>query len=277
MIIISSSLVLTATPSEILELNNPLIGYRTISTVASITASSETSEGPAVNLANPATHLYWQASDETDQTIEISNPDLSEIDYVGIARHNGRSAFSTIWIEGYTDVDGEEEPIWEVLIDEHIPGTGCPLIYRFEKAIYQGIRIHFDNNTVAPRAAVIFCGELLIMQRRLFVGHSPLPLNRQTAILTGVSESGNYLGRVVTNETRQSVASFQNITQGWYRQNIEPFAEVAMDRPFFWAWRPQDYPLEVGFAWLTQDIQPSNQLPNGMMQFELHIRGIGCS
>jgi hypothetical protein len=30
----------------------------------------------------------------------------------------------------------------------------------------------------------------------------------------------------------------------------------------------------VGFAWLTNDPQPMNQRPNGMMQVELQLSGV---
>jgi hypothetical protein len=47
-----------------------------------------------------------------------------------------------------------------------------------------------------------------------------------------------------------------------------------VERPFFFAWRPDAYPYEVGYCWLTNDPQPSNALPNGMMSVSLEMAGV---
>ena len=65
-----------------------------------------------------------------------------------------------------------------------------------------------------------------------------------------------------------------HLTPSWYRTNMVPFVEAGRETPFFFAWRPSSYPLEVGYAWLLNDPQMSNQLPNGMVQVELAMGGI---
>ena len=49
---------------------------------------------------------------------------------------------------------------------------------------------------------------------------------------------------------------------------------AAKERPFFLAWRPQAYPYEIGFVWVTNDPQPVNQLTNGMVGFSFDCEGI---
>ena len=89
-----------------------------------------------------------------------------------------------------------------------------------------------------------------------------------------MSEQGNYLGRIVTGSQRASDVNFLHLDPAWYRTYFEPFARQAIETPFFWAWRPEAYPLESGYAWLTNDAVPSNQLGNGMMQVSLSMSGI---
>lgn len=274
-IYISQDLVLSEIVEAPVNPNNPLIGYHTILTTTGVAVSSEAFPYLGVNLANPRTDLYWQAGDTADQTITITNTDVVPLDYVGIARHNSLEAQNTIEIEGYTAVDEFDDPIWEVLIAEHMPASNDPLLYRFAKEIYLGIRIHFKANVVAPLAAVVYCGELLTLIRRIYVGHPPMTLNRKTRTQTGRSENGNFLGRVILSETMETNVSMKNVPPLWYREYMVPFVTVSQEQPFFWAWRPSTYPAEVGFAWLTADLTVDNQRPNGMMQFAMAMQGIG--
>jgi hypothetical protein len=103
-----------------------------------------------------------------------------------------------------------------------------------------------------------------------------MTLNDETDIITGVSENKEYLGRIIAGETNATVASFREISPNWYRENIRPFAKAAKEIPFFWAWLPNTYSDEVGFAWTIEDIKAVNQRPIGVMQFDIVMRGIAC-
>jgi hypothetical protein len=49
---------------------------------------------------------------------------------------------------------------------------------------------------------------------------------------------------------------------------------VADVQAFFWAWRPNPYPFEVGYGWATEDPEVSNTRANGMMDFRMPLQGI---
>jgi hypothetical protein len=49
---------------------------------------------------------------------------------------------------------------------------------------------------------------------------------------------------------------------------------AARQIPFFFNWRPGDYPNESSYAWLTADPRPQNQSSNGMMQVQFDLEGI---
>jgi hypothetical protein len=126
----------------------------------------------------------------------------------------------------------------------------------------------------APTAAVLYTGALLVLQRRIYVGHTPITMGRTSKITNARSESGNFLGRIVLNEMTETSVSIQNLTPDWYRSQLDPFIRASKETPFFFAWRPGDYANEVGYAWITDDPQPSNQRSNGMMQIDFQMRGI---
>jgi hypothetical protein len=127
---------------------------------------------------------------------------------------------------------------------------------------------------LAPRIAVVYVGLLLPLERNIYVGHTPITLGRMTTVINRQSESGAFLGRIVVGETRRSAVALQNLTPAWYRTYFDPFARAAQRLPFFFAWRPGDYPRECGFAWLGSDPKPANQRPNGMMQVDLDLSGV---
>lgn len=252
------------------DLNAPIFGYQNFVTVAGVSADTENTLYPATNLANVSTAAFWRANDRTAQTIEIIINPVQRIDYVGIAAHNFATAGVSVQIETQ---EGLGDP-WVEVIAEAIPGNDNALIFRFPEQTAYGVRINLGAANVEAQAAVIYAGKLLVSQRRIFVGHKPITLNRQIQVVNGQSESGNYLGRIITGSNLTTSVALSHLTQDWYRAYFDPFTVAAQTVPFFFGWRPYQYPAECAFAWLTNNPEPSNMLPNGMMQVDLEMAGI---
>jgi hypothetical protein len=272
-IVISSRLVLGGEPpsNDEIDANNPLIGYRNLVTAGNITATTELAGFPALHLANPATHLRWQgATSAADQFITMVLNAGEDIDYLGIARHNLGSARIPVSIETRA-ADGVT---WIPIVAERMLAGDGPVIFRFTPQPASALRIRLQPGAGAPTLAVVYAGKLLVLQRRIYVGHTPMPLGRTTRIVSAKSESGNFLGRIVLSESTATSVQLQNLMPAWYRSEFDPFVAAAKESPFFFAWRPGDYPGEVGYAWLTGEPKPSNQRPNGMMQVTLELGGI---
>lgn len=271
MIVFSDSLVLI--DQSQFDLTSPIIGYDNIVTVSNIAASSEDSSGfyPATNMANPATNLKWKAASDADTTIILTNTDSVDLEYVGLARHNLGTIKSNISVDASTDGGST----YVSLISAFMPANDDPLICRFTKANYTNIRITMASNLDVPQIAVCYCGDLLTLQRRIYVGHTPITMGRNRVNVNGMSESGQFLGRLFISKSRATTASMKNLTPDWYREYFDPFVEAAGEIPFFFAWRPSDYPDEVGYCWLVSEPKPVNQSSNGMMSVDLSVGGIG--
>ncbi|WP_088346315.1 MULTISPECIES: hypothetical protein [Rhodomicrobium] len=274
-VVISGSLSLgdIISGGGIINANNPVIGWQQRATAANISATTAAAGFPASNLANPSTNLRWLGvAGPGDQFITVEVNSVEDIDYVGIARHNFAAAQIPVSIEGLTEAGSPEG--WQELVGEVILPNDGPALFRFTPQGLTAIRIRLRPGTAAPTAAVVYVGKLLVLQRRIFVGHTPINYGRTAKVVNGRSESGNFLGRIVLNESTQTSVDLQNLTPAWYRAYMEPFIQASKEAPFFFAWRPGDYPLEVGYAWMANDPQPSNQAANGMMQVKLDIGGI---
>jgi hypothetical protein len=277
MIVISSELALSAIFA--LSANNPVIGYDNRVTATNVEATSEAAGYPVTNLANSSTYLHWRGEDASPlqpETITVTTNTTDLLDYVGLARHNFGTEQMSVLIEGLVDADASPI-VWEELVAEFIPADDQPIIARFDPTAYAAIRITItpsEDTTAAPQLAVLYVGTLLQLQRRIYVGHTPINYGRSSRVVNGRSESGNFLGRIVLSESVGTGVSLSNLTPDWYRTYFDPFTRAARERPFFFAWRPEDYPKEVGFAWLNNEPKPSNQRPNGMMQVSFEMTGI---
>lgn len=270
MIVLSPSLVVSL--AEEASDNNPLIGWHNLVTIENVTSFSEADGYPVTNLANPITSAGggWQAEAAGDETIEVAIEEVEPIDYAAIAAHNFGRAGIVVTVEGSTDFG----VTWFELVEEQLLADDSPAIFRFEPQSLTNVRLLLAEGSEAAACAVLYVGKLLVLQRRIYVGHTPMPMGRSQKIVNGKSEAGDYLGRIVTSEQRATAVDLKNLTPAWYRSEMDPFIAASKDTPFFFAWRPGDYPLETGFGWMTNDPQPRNSRPNGMMEISFQMTGI---
>lgn len=269
MIVISSSVVLTDAYGA--DANSPVFGVHTIVTIGNVVASGEDEDHPATNVANPATFNYWLADDIDDHTLTVTTDYVDDLDYLGVAGHNFGTAAIAVKVQGQY----EDAGAWSDLTTDIIPADDRPIIFRFDPQSLYGIRLVMAEGDAIPRAAVLYVGKLMVMPRRTYVGHAPINLSGSVEATNGLSESGQFLGRIVTGETYGTSFTFDNLTASWVRTFLIPFLDVAKEEPFFFAWRPSSYPRETGLGWLTAPAIPRNSRSNGMMSVELQIGGLG--
>jgi hypothetical protein len=260
----------------------PLIGYDNQVSQGMLSSSGDDAAGPVTNLANPATHLFWRAAFVTSgiYTLTITDPQAGTANYVGIAGHNFGSQAIDFQLEGITNLSPQTtvnlltsgSPGYVTIIDD------SPIIARFPaNASYVGFKITLNvPGSVMPQAAVLYAGVLTALERgiKVDVTHTPITFGRNTRVINGMSESGNFLGRVVTGESRLSTAEFFGFTPDFYRNTMDDFIDFAQTDPFFWAWAPSDYPLETGFVWLTRDAMPEVSPDHRRIALTLELAGI---
>lgn len=276
-VVISSSLVLTdvASGGGVINANNPLIGYQNLVDDSNLSTTTEDADNPASNLTNSSTNLQWvgaSGSPSADEYITLALDTNEEVDYIGIARHNFYTAQIPVSIE---ILDSDASPdTWTEVISEVIPPSDGPLIFRFTPQGITSIRIRLQPGSAQPQAAVVYAGKLLILQRRIFVGHRPITLNSDLSVVSHRSINGHFLGRIVLSEKTGVSISMQNLTEAWIRSNWNTFRLAAQDSPFFFAWRPSDYPYETGYCWCVNDPKPENQSANGLMSVDIELEGV---
>jgi hypothetical protein len=251
--------------------NSPRIGYHNIVTADNLAADEEEVGYPVTNLANPATYprAAWRGTSTAEQYVTVVQA-ATDVDYFGIARHNLGSTGASVQLQG-----SDNGSDWDDVSIEVNPGQDWVLMLHFTPVSYAQWRLRIVPGTAAPEIAVFYLGTLLTLQRNIYVGHTPLVYGRNKSVVTGKSESGQFMGRTTRREFLQSAVDLKNLTPAWFRSHLDPFLdECQAGKPYFWAWRPGSYPAEVGYAWIEGTPSISNQSPNGLMQAGWSMQGI---
>jgi hypothetical protein len=164
--VIGRSLVL----SHITELvdNAGVIGYLNVANVDNISVTSQTLENPITNIVNPATAFTWKAADNGNQVITI-NTDTSEIDYVGLARHNLNQLGLTIEI-AFNGL---------VVIPARSVSNNQALMFLTSTAAPGIVTVTISGATTAAIIGVLYIGKSIRLERNIYVGHTPITYGRQ--------------------------------------------------------------------------------------------------
>jgi hypothetical protein len=163
---------------------------------------------------------------------------------------------------------------WLELVQETLHANDDPIIFRFEPQSLTGIRLRIQPGILTPSIAVLYVGKLLVAERGTHVDHVPINLVRTTRVMSGKSETGNFVGRVVLSEARGTTFVLHRLAEAWTREQLEPFLKAAREIPFFFAWRPQAHSKDVGYCWLTEDPQPSRHFDTGTYAITLQMSGV---
>lgn len=269
--IISAPSVVLVGDETTFTLDHPVIGWRTASI---ITATSQDPNHPATNMANPATHLFWRASGgsppPTYQYITVSGYD-DNFDYAAIARHNLGSLQIPIAV-GY--MDNSSPPVFVTLVNEVILADDGPVMFRFTSQAIGNVTLRLQAGVLAAQVAVVYCGKLLVLPRKVYQGFAPINHARIAKVTNGRSEAGNFLGRIVLQEFVKDTMPLSLIDPTYFRAHITQFLTASKETPFFVAWRPQTYPLEVGYCHMTNDPVPTNEAPHGLIAMQLEMTGV---
>ena len=267
-VIIDNNLILSP-PEDAQPIRHARILYRTIwrKSGATIEASSEQEEFPASALTNELTYEFWRP-ESLPATWEVDAGEAVTVDACGIASHTMGSDGNAVEVQYF---DGSD---WET-VGDFAPGADDPILFLFEPTEAQRWRIRVTGSDV-PSIGVVFFGKALQMYRPIYQGHSPLSLSRETVREPNRSERGQWLGISVTRRGVKTDFSWENLPALWYRDEFDPFVKYASQGPgtFFIAWRPSQFPQEVGYCWLDQDdIQPDNSGPRDLMSVSMSVRG----
>lgn len=269
-IVFSNGLALTDDESD-LTLDHPVIGWQNVATIDSIVATAADAEHPVSNLVNPATHLWWQTGTSGVIEINVTTNTADDIDYLALVRHNLGSSAAIVQV-GYYDTSSPAAFI--ALTSAQVLADDSPVIFRWTAQPLTNIVLRITAVNVGSRIAVLYVGKLLVLPRKVYQGLVPINYARTAKVTNGKSEAGNFLGRIVMQEYVDTTLPLSLIDPTYYRDHIDAFLDVAQEIPFFIAWRPETYPMEVGYCFMKNNPAPLNQAPHGLISMTLDMTGV---
>lgn len=258
---------------------NPVIGWQNLVTVNNITVTTENTDGfPGTNLANPSTHLKWQnasGSPAGNDYITIGGLN-SPVSYVAFAGHNFGSEAFTLTVQVQTATDSPAG--WNTVVAATLITDDTPLIFQFtEVPAATGVRVLLTGDGVGnAEAAVMYVGQIMTFEKsvKLDVNHNPLIRAIVSDIVSGTSESGQFVGRMVKKQWHETKYEFSYLTENFYENTLPGFLNSSVDNPFFIAGFPSDYAYDTGYVWLTKDPIPEMHPATQRFNLTLEVRGI---
>lgn len=261
--------------------NKPLIGWQSLYDVDGVTSSDSVDGFPASAVWSGDTYTRWKspASGLTpfERSLTFVKSGDGDVDYIGIAGHNlGANSisyrlFSSADGISYTPVFIEKTPSDNSAIIEHFDANPGP----YFKLVFN-VPASTDGATVAH----VKLGRILQLQRPRYVGDVPGGMDTQVEKIASKSYSGQHLGSVLISQGNKFSITQENNTPDFIRsdalQNFFSHAHLLRKlsngptETFFFAWRPDDLPLEVQYCGETTSFSPpTNQRANGLMQWSM--------
>lgn len=240
-------------------------------TSATITAASTLAGTDPANLDNPLTYSIYSSDDSASAEITMDFGSSVAIDSVCLV---GDKPFTNLWTVRIQYFDGGSFVDWDGVGAIGVTDDNAFMFSGTKKATTQ-VKIIIDTSAgnVEATLRAIYAGELLIMERSIYGGHSPITLSRETSLRPNVSEGGQWLGRSQIRQAQVTSFDWQNLKAQWYRDNFDPFVESAILNPWFIAWKPDRFPHETAYCWTTSDIVPSNTGTRDLMSVSVAARG----
>jgi len=248
--------------------NSPRIGIQNSAGRGTIFASpTELPSNPAWLTSTSSTAERFKTSPST-YNLWVANVNGAICDYVGIAA-------TKVTAGSQVDVKIVRDGVLISVYGPAIVLDESPIFIMFEAGEVETVAITYTKTEpFSIEIGIVNVGKTVFLPRNIYVGHTPIKYGRQPSTLVSMSDNMNFLGHVNTGTTLSSSVSMSNIPPDFYRKYIYTSFQIpAETNPFFWAWRPQSYPKEVGFCWLSGRFDVSNESPNGFMSIGFSMAG----
>jgi hypothetical protein len=247
-------------------LSHSRIGHQTFTRTGTASASTSATDFPADAPLNELTYEFWRPTALPANWTLDAGASVG-VNYIGIAAHTLGSMGCTVAIQSSPD-----NSTWTT-IDSVTPTDDSPIMFLFASVTARYFRLSITNGSI-PSVGVVFVGTVLEMLRPCYAGLTPISLSRDSVIRPNRSEGGQWLGRSVIRSGSSMSASYNNLDNNWVRTTFKDFIDDAVLYPFFFAWRPDNYPEDVGYVWVSTDIKPSNTGVRDLMQVSLSMSGL---
>lgn len=254
-------------------LDKARICYQTYTRTAvpgDITVSSDSASYPKDAPLRPDTYEFWKPL-ALPATWVLEFNGVQDVNYVGVAAHNLATMGCTLMAEVQVGADP-----WVQVAVNATPTDNAPVLFLQSTVPANRMRLTVTGAGGMPSIGVIYVGVALAMMKSVSATFKPITMARDTVLQNTMSTGGQFLGQDYRRNGTMGSTSFKHLTAAWVRQKFEPFSKEARKYPYFFAWNPLTYPLEVGYCWTEQDIVAEYEGLLDLMQVSWKMRGLGA-
>jgi hypothetical protein len=101
----------------------------------------------------------------------------------------------------------------------------------------------------------------------------PIGLNRAVETRHAISETGQWLGRMIQRQAAKTEMNWTHLAGDWYRSTFQPFALALPQTPFGLIQNPTAMAESVAWCWTDTAPMPSNMGIKGYMEVSMNITG----
>lgn len=260
--------------------NHPIASHENMGRSAGVTLASSpsaTTDGAASNAFAGDTFSYWvpDTTGVTSATLTATLATAAALDFAAIEAHNLGTHGATVSIEYSTD----SGTTWTVAGAAQALTDDDPVGWYFMAVTADRWRLNVTGFTAgdAISVGVCFFGAALMMDRPFYQGFTPPIAVNDVDLLNNVSAGNHLLGNSVVRRGLTFSAKFQHISATYIRGDRFQAFQHAFNNgtPFFFVWRPTQFP-EMRYCWREGDtIAPSNTGPRALMGFTMNMRAYG--
>ena len=238
---------------------------------AAVTVSTEDPAGPRDAPLRPDTAEYWLPT-ALPATWTLDLGTLFDVDYVGVAGHTIGSEACGLLVE--TSQDGST---WTTFAADVSPADDTPILFLDDSRSIRYVRLTLTGLGDPARLGVVYVGQALAMPEPIDGAYTPITMSRETVLRTQQTRGGQFIGQSLKRYGVSGDATFKNLTASFVRSDFDPFVKSARQYPYFFAWCPQYFPLEVGYCWAPKDIRPKYMGIADYMQVNWSMNGLGAA
>lgn len=275
-LVISGTLSL-GTPAAELSLTFPRIGYenRLRDSDVTITTSTAETDAEGESVANGLTYDFWQPT-AVPGIIAFTFPEAVTADYCGIAAHTLTETGNQVELQYWDGLSpGSFVSLGSVLPGNENGNKTIMFLFDSVASTIWRLIVSGGTGTTMPVLGAVSLGLVLKVERKIYGGHTPITLSKNSTIRPQKSEGGQWLGRSIIRQGASTTIALNNLTAAFVRSDFEPFMESARSFPFFFAWRPNaTYADEVAYCWTSADIRATNTGQANLMSSSFSVDAI---
>lgn len=240
--------------------------WNNVAESATVTTSSETTNGSALNAIDYYMADYWIPSSGGTHYIEFQLPSAQPVDYFFFYRQDIHSQGGTVKLQfwdGATFVD----------LVSTVPGGTEPEAHFFSETASDRFRV--EVSSANPwRLGIVMFGKAMEIPNGLSQGFAS-PFNAsETTNRTNETEAGNYIGRNTVKRAIPFSFGSELIEYQWLIDNWRPFVKHIEKKPFAFVWSRNVYSDEVAYCWSAEVIETPSFDDTHFSSFEVECRGV---